>query len=203
MTCRHCRYEWCWICGGRWHDTEYHKGTLIRFWHCGSITHPPDTCKRKFKQYMQIIGLVIAMPFILIISLGMRAVEYIRLENMYPYPPYGNCCKQLILYILYLPWVIFVTLLIILTILIAGIPSMIVTLLPAWFYNVRRFRRTQLYWKGKSKQKQIYIPGPVYQPPPIIEPRFPIRRPYLDLLDEEEELNRFYRESIYEVEDLG
>lgn len=145
---------------------------------------------------MHIIGLVLAMPFILIFVLGMRAVEIIGLDKMYPDAPYGNCFKELILYILYFPWFIFVTLLIILTILIAGIPSMIVTLVPAWFYNLRRFRRTQLYWKGKSKQKQIHITKPEYQPRPNRENPFPFLHPNhnLILLDEDEdELINQYR----------
>ena len=142
MTCRHCRYEWCWICGGLWSDKNYHSGTLIRFWHCQSINYPPDTCKRKFKHYKYITGLVLAMPFILIFVFGLKAIEKIRLESLYPDKPNGNWCKKLILFLFYIPWFIFVTLLMILTILIAGIPAMVVTLFPAWFYNIRRFRRT-------------------------------------------------------------
>lgn len=122
------------------------------------------------------------MPFILIFAFGSRAIDRMRLGKMYPKPPNGHFCKKLILLLLYLPWFIFVTLLIILTLLIAGIPSMIVGLLPAWFYNVRRFRRTQLYWKGKSKQKQVFIPEPESRP----EFPFPVL-PNAHLLDEDED----------------
>jgi hypothetical protein len=82
------------------------------------------------------------MPFILIFVIGLKAIEKLGLKRLYPEQPYGNWCKKLILFLFYTPWFIFVTLLMILTILIAGIPAMIVTLFPAWFYNIRRFRRT-------------------------------------------------------------
>ena len=187
MTCKQCKHEWCWICGWDWKDNNYHKGTTIRFWHCGSIYNPPDTCKRKCNQYMYLMTLIVFMPFILIGVFGWKAIDKMRPDKLVPDTYYMGTCKKFILHFLLIPWYLILSFFIGLIFVIVGVPCMLVTLLPAWFYNVRRFRRMQLYWKGKltPKKKPAPIPPaptlilrpptiPLYAPPPRISPRAPI-----------------------------
>lgn len=108
------------------------------------------------------------MPFILIGVFGAAAIEKMRLERLFPYTDCSNSCKKYTLRFIYLPWYLILIAVMLVTFLIAGISCMLVTLLPAWFYNVRRFRRMQLYWKGKymhSKKKE-----PIASAPLLIRP---------------------------------
>jgi hypothetical protein len=95
-----------------------------------------------------IIGLVLAMPIILIFVLGDKFSEKMKVYKLFLYPKMYSCFKY-VLIILYLPWNFIILVLQIITFLIGGLLSMPIFLIPACFYNIRRFHRQMQHWRGK------------------------------------------------------
>jgi hypothetical protein len=104
MTCKACRYEWCWLCGATY--TSYHFSN----WNplgCPGLQggHHRDNYKRILcKRFCMIIGYLLLLPFAIVIGLVLGFPIFFTTkcaddcECMYRYDQ--NCCCKLLKIIL-------------------------------------------------------------------------------------------------------
>jgi hypothetical protein len=118
---------------------------------------------------------------------------------------------SVLLFILYLPFNSFSTIIMLLVCSLCSILCIPVLIWPSIYYNVRRFRRTMDYWSGKSRlNQQVQVDKIVARPPPPSRSRAfdptPFHRAMGPLLNRRQPAirvppNRIASDFLIEVED--
>ena len=109
--------------------------------------------------------MVLFMPLCAFVGMFSYFFEKLKMEKIFLNPSGSDC--NLLLFILYLPWNLVATIVMLSVCSILSLMAAPVVMWPAIFYNVRRYRRTMDYWSGKRRvHQQVLVDKIVFKPPP-------------------------------------
>ena len=93
------------------------------------------------------------MPLVVFFVIIFKTVQKTKLYEPLLEPKTSNGFKDIMLFILFLPWNLSWIAFFLAVGSIFGAILMPILVWPAWFYNLRRYYRTMSYWGGKHRFK--------------------------------------------------
>ena len=94
---------------------------------------------------------MIFMPLVVFFVFFNATIKTTRIFKALCEPHTYNKCAKIFLTIVYLPWNLVILGLLLGLGTVGGILAIPIAIFPAYFHNIRRFRRTMAYWKGKGR----------------------------------------------------
>ena len=98
--------------------------------------------------------MVVFSPFLVFYGIFLHVFDKFRFDKIFLSPSHDKTSMSVFLFILYLPWNILITIIMLLVCSLSSLLCIPVLIWPSIYYNVRRFRRTMDYWSGKSRLNQ-------------------------------------------------